>query len=166
MLPFTLVETQNPFAPPPELSAGRSQEVFESLHRGAYAALDYGTETRIYGALETTVDGELLESLYLQLRESLAEKEQGGAIGRVEEVAYLDGQPLAVAESGPVYPGYRYRGQWTVRGTVEHWGHIHERTNMFSAVFHVEPRDGQWKLTDMQIESQEPVSSKAGVRTF
>lgn len=165
MWPFARSEMTNRLATPPAIVAPRAAEIFQHLHGNAYRALDYGTEDRIYEVLETSVDGELLEQLYLQLRESLQIQEQGGAVARVRSVDYGDGDPVTAGEP-PAWPGFQYRGNWTVSGTVEHWGHIHERQNKFQAVFAVEPRQGHWKITNMQIEDQQSVATKTRLRKF
>ena len=131
----------------------------------AYRALDFGTESRIYEQLENSVDGDLLESLYLQLNESQKLKEQGGAVARVRDVSYGDQEKLSAGDAIE-QPGFRFRSEWTVSGTVEHWGHIHERQNQFCAVFSVEPKNGLWKITDMQVESQESQILKPRLRRF
>lgn len=167
--PFARIEAVNPLQPEPQIAAEDAGQVFQDLHSSAYRALDFGSEGRIYEALATAVDGVLLESLYLQLREGLQIREQGGAVARVRDVDYSPGSVLkaeADAVATLAAPGFRYRGQWTVSGTVEHWGHIHERQNQFSAVFSVEPREGFWKITDMQIEDQQSVASKTRLRKF
>ena len=161
--PFARIELPHPFAAPPELAD--TDQIFEQLHTGAYRALDFGTEDRIYEALNQSVDGPLLETLYLQLRESLQIREQGGAVARVRAVEYDDGQQAVLSESAE-WPSFRYRSRWTVSGTVEHWGHVHERRNQFAALFSVEPRDGQWKITGMQIEDQQSIATRTRLRKF
>ncbi|HIK94587.1 MAG TPA: hypothetical protein EYG03_21795 [Planctomycetes bacterium] len=161
--PFARIEVAHPFAPLPEVAD--TDRIFKQLHTGAYRALDFGTEDRIYEALNQSVDGPLLESLYLQLRESLQIREQGGAVARVRAVEYDDGQQAAVSPHAQ-WPGFRYRSRWTVSGTVEHWGHVHERQNQFATLFSVEPRDGQWKITEMQIEDQKSIATKTRLRKF
>ena len=79
-------QIEHPFKERPIVAEQEAREVFETLHKGAYRALDFGTEARIYEVLETAVDGDLLETIYLQLRESLAMLEQGGAVARVRAV--------------------------------------------------------------------------------
>jgi len=164
--PLAGTDVAHPLKPIPTIDADRSRLIAEQLHSGTYQALDFGSEQRIYDALEQFVDDELLESLYLQLREGLAIREQGGAVARVREVEYLDGQNMERDASGPEWPGYRFHSTWVVAGTVEHWGHIHERRNQFSAVLGVEPRDGTWKITSMQIDSQQSLSGTTSLRQF
>ncbi|MCA9050445.1 MAG: hypothetical protein KDA89_17030 [Planctomycetaceae bacterium] len=163
-LPAAQWQVPHPWKPLPEISD--ADGIFRKLHQGAYGALAFGTEEQIYDALETAVDGSLLESLYLQLHESLRIREQGGAVARVRSVDYNDGRVIS-RESTPIeWPGFRYRSTWTVAGTVEHWGHIHERQNRFTALFDVRPEKGAWKITSMQVEDQENVSSRTSLRKF
>lgn len=163
MWPFARTEIDSPFQSRTPMTATQATQVFERLHSGAYSALAFGSEQLIYDVLANSVDGELLETLYLQLRESLAIKEQGGAIARVQSVDYADGEVLQ-NDGAPEWPGFQFRSRWDVSGTVEHWGHIHERQNQFCAVFSVEPREGLWKITDMKIEEQQSTSSKPRLR--
>jgi hypothetical protein len=163
--PVTQVRIPHPLRSPPPVASAEATSVFQDLHRGTFRALDFGTENQIYRALEQSVDGPLLETLYLQLRESLQIKEQGGAVARVQSVEYADGETRPNASSVK-WPGFRYHSTWTVSGTVEHWGHIHERQNQFAATFTIEPRDGNWKITDMQIEESKNVGSRTRLRRF
>ncbi len=164
----TLVTVQNPLRPPEELSADEAGRVLQQLHDGMYLSLSFGSESRIYDALAAGIDGPLLEELYLQLLETLRVREQGGAVARVQEVR-LD-PPAVLARSpaatSPKWPGFQCAATWTVAGTVEHWGHIHERRNRFDAIFSVEPRDGHWKITAMEIQGQEQESARTTLRKF
>ncbi|MEQ9411746.1 MAG: hypothetical protein RIK87_28785 [Fuerstiella sp.] len=163
--PFARVDVPHPFKSAPDVTDAEASKVFRQLHAGAYRALDFGTEQRIYEVLEHSIDGDLLESVYLQLREGLEMREQGGAVARVRSVEYDEGQPAENSDDAEG-PGFRYRSRWTVSGTVEHWGHIHERQNQFCALFSIEPRDGLWKITRMQIEDQQNVATKTRLRKF
>ena len=82
-------------------------------------------------------------------------QEQGGAVARVRDVSIVSGEkgPLPADEDGQDHDerGFAYRCRWNVAGTVEHWGHIHERTNQYEAVFSVEPVDNAWKVTNIQL---------------
>ena len=50
-----------------------------------------------------------------------------------------DGNQLNVASS------------WIVAGSVGHWGHVHQRTNAYSANLEISEIDGVWKLTRLEI---------------
>ena len=163
-LPFVAVEIDHPWKSPPAVSPEGAAKIFAGLHSTTYSALERGSRDAIYEALETSIGDDLLETVYLQLRESLKVQEQGGAVARVRSVEHLDGERQDRPD--PPWPGFAYRSCWKVSGTVEHWGHIHERQNQFTAVFDVEPRDGFWKITSMQIEEQESLASNTRLRSF
>ncbi len=42
-------------------------------------------------------------------------------------------------------------GRRHTAAAVGHWGHIHERRNAYQADLTIEPVDGAWKLTDVEI---------------
>ncbi len=162
----TSIVVDHPWKKPLELSQDQAKDVFSELHSGIYRSLDFGTEERIYDVLATTVDGDLLEDLYLQLRQSLELKEQGGAVARIRSIAYENGDSISRDKSTLPWPSFQYRSTWTVAGTVEHWGHVHERQNQFEALFTIEPRDGDWKITRMDMEGQVQKSSRTTLRKF
>lgn len=164
--PFVGIQIDHPFRPVPQLTPDRAQQIAEHLHSGTYQALDFGSERRIYESLDRFVDGELLETLYLQLRDGLQVREQGGAVARVESVEHLDGELVESGGIPPEWPGFRFRSTWVVAGTVEHWGHVHERRNQFSAMLRVEPQEGTWKITQMDIDSQESLPGSTRLRQF
>ncbi|MBL8818148.1 MAG: hypothetical protein JNL58_19125 [Planctomyces sp.] len=165
-IPFARWTIPHPWKSPPEIAENSARDIFEELHNGTYRALDFGTDERIYDVLENTVDGPLLETLFLQLREGLAMRDQGGAVARVRTIEHLATEPIPRGTGVIDWPGFRIRSEWTVAGTVEHWGHVHERRNQFAALFSVEPRNGKWKITSMEIEDQKQLSAKTSLRKF
>ncbi len=158
-------DVPNPFAEPPQIAENEASEIFEQLHRNMFRAFDYHNESQIYDALAHSVEGDLLRKLYLQINDSLRVAEQGGAISHVEEVRILDGQRV---NEEPVnadgHLAFQYRSQWELRGTVEHWGHIHERKNRYDASFQVELVGDDWKITDMQVNDFSHGAVKTRVR--
>ena len=165
---YQVWELENPFAARPKVSPEQASQVFTQLHKNIFRAFDYRNEEEIYNALAQSVDGELLRDLYLKIIESLKVKEQGGAVSNIREVKIVAGSALAPDQDSGLSgrPSFGFRSQWDLVGTVEHWGHIHERTNQYDARFQVELIDDQWKITAMQVldESQGPV--KTSLRKF
>jgi hypothetical protein len=49
------------------------------------------------------------------------------------------------------------RARWTALGTVGHWGHVHTRKNQYHADITIEPVDGLWKITDIEVLEEERV---------
>ncbi|MEM8883572.1 MAG: hypothetical protein AAGD14_05870 [Planctomycetota bacterium] len=115
--------------------------VVEGLLRNVYRAFDMHGEEPVYDALARSLEGPDLRQAYLQLRRSLELRNQGGARVKVHEVALLEADPADCA--------------WEVTGTVGHWGHLHQRTNRYRAVLRLEPVNGQWKITALEVRDEE-----------
>ena len=143
-----------------QLDTSQQIAIFERLHRNLYRAFRYQQEEPLYDALAISVDGPLLRDLYLQIRRSLVMREQGGAVSRIQEVGLHDLRPIAAPVTRT--PSFRVLCLWDVRGTVEHWGHIHARTNEYEARFTVSVRDGAWKITGIELvrESQTNIETR------
>jgi hypothetical protein len=156
----------NPGAPPlPAVTAISTGEksraaVAESLLRNVYRAFDYHSESDIYDALARSVHGDLLADLYLKIKQGLIMQEQGGAVARVQEVKVVQTEPAADKSKN----GFAERVTWQVEGTVEHWGHIHTRVNEYCADLEIEPADGAWKITGMNVSRQSQVKSAVSLR--
>ncbi|MEM1069506.1 MAG: hypothetical protein AAGI63_11465 [Planctomycetota bacterium] len=170
--PFLRWDVANPFERSPAVSETESDSVFASLHQNLYQAFDYRNEEEIYDALAKSIDGELLEEVYLQIRRGLEMQEQGGAVSKIRDVEILAGmqqsrnsntQERLNSEDGRQF---RYTSRWNVAGTVEHWGHIHARTNQYEAAFDVEVRDGLWKITGMELLAEKRLSFETSLRSL
>ncbi len=129
------------------VSDDEAKEVLGTLLRNVYLAFDYRDEERIYDTLEKSVAGELLTDVFLETRRSLELENQGGARAKVKEVTILDGR-YSPTDGGA---GFVSILRWTVRGSVGHWGHIHQRTNQYQARIVVRADDGQWKIVDLEV---------------
>lgn len=140
-----------------------ADRVFDQLHTNLFRAFDYSQDQDVYDALAVSVDGPLLRKLFLQINNSLRIQQQGGAVANIEQVQRLSGQ---FQQSDFVENGFRYRSQWNIVGTIEHWGHIHERTNQYDAQFDVQIVNGDWKLTSMEILDQPQGVVKTRLRRF
>ncbi len=152
------------FAP---LPAETADSVFRRLHENLFRAFDYYHEPDVYDALAQSVDGPLLRELYLQIRDSLRVREQGGAVARIDDVAIESGGPESPGPEAGDTPGFRYRCTWNLLGTIEHWGHLHQRSNQYDARFEVALRDGQWKIVALEM-LDEPIQGvvKTSLRKF
>jgi hypothetical protein len=166
--PFFQTSVPSPIAEIPvfEIEDENASQVFAQLHKNMFRAFDYRNESDVYDALAKSVDGELLRRLYLQINESLRVKEQGGAIARVDEVNLLSGDAESVAGLPPNEPAFGYRAKWNLIGTIEHWGHIHQRENQYDAQFVVQLKDDAWKITQMQVVDEAQGQVKTSLRKF
>jgi len=127
------------------IDADRASEIVSALLHNIYRAFDYRDEEMIYDTLEHSVTGDLLTETYLETRRGLELASQGGARAKVQEIE-LTG--LAILDSDD---GLSVRCQWNVAAAVGHWGHIHQRVNRYVADLHLEPVDGVWKITEMEL---------------
>ena len=155
---------QKPFAKAVEVEEEKAADIFEQLHKNMFRAFDYHSESEIYDALARSVDGDLLQELYLKIIDSLKVSEQGGAVSKVEKVSLINGEKLNPTDRPVNTPSFAYRSQWELLGTVEHWGHIHERNNKYVAEFQIELVGDDWKITDMQVKDFKHDAVKTSVR--
>jgi hypothetical protein len=163
--PWGRWEVPSPLASPSRVSENRAGRIVTSLQRNIYRAFESPDEAEVYDALALSVDGPLLRDLYLRVRRSLEMQEQGGAVSRVRDVELLEGRiESPVRSESTDERTFAYRCRWTVAGTVEHWGHVHERTNEYAARFCLEPRQGTWKITQLEVLDEKRLDFKTKLR--
>ena len=128
------------------ISPDRAREIVSGLLHNVYRAFDFRDEERIFDALDRSAEGALLEQLFLETRRGLELASQGGARAKVKQIELLalEAQP---GDGG----GFVARATWNVAGSVGHWGHVHQRRNQYRAELSVAPREGAWKLVDVEI---------------
>ena len=119
-----------------------------SLLKNVYRSFDFRDESDVYDKLALSVQGDLLEEIYLQNRKSFAVKKAGGAQARVKEIEILDAGAEPLSSDGK---GFGVKAKWTAQGSVGHWGHVHTRKNYYDAMVNVEVIDGYWKITDLEL---------------
>jgi hypothetical protein len=129
----------------PALAQEQAGAVLSGLLHNTYRAFDRREEGVVYDRLARSIAGDLLSKVYLQTRRSMEVENQGGARVKVKQVELVE-FTTATAERG-----FASECTWNVSGSVGHWGHIHQRTNQFRAALRVEPRDGTWKITELEL---------------
>lgn len=149
--------------PKENIPAVTAADIFRQLHKNIFRAFDYHEDEDVLDALAASIDGPLLRDLYLNVKERLIMQDQGGSRSRIDDVILLGGQ-VDEAASQSLSRGFVYQCQWNLVGSVEHWGHIHQRSIVYAGTFQVEPRDKSWKITDMDITHEEPPKIKISVR--
>lgn len=155
----TAVTAWQSFEPEPtndESFTGSQQQIRQSLLLNLYAAFEYRDEQQIYDALSVSCDASLTQRIYLQLAESLRHADQGNAIAAIRSVTFPEITTDAMNLDSEC--------SWVVSGTVEHWGHVHERSNRFRARLDVDWIGNSWKLTNLQITDQQQVSASSFAR--
>jgi hypothetical protein len=156
LYPFFKVAVAKPAALAQQMTEKDAVAVLNSLLKNIYRSFDFREEEDVYDRLATSVSGDLLSEIYLQNRKSLVVTQAGGARARVKaveimevDVNQLDNHPL----------GRLFHTRWTATGTVGHWGHIHTRKNQYEANISVEPVDGAWKITDLELLEEKRIDS-------
>lgn len=132
------------------VSDERGQEIVGGLLHNVYRAFDFRDEGRIYDVLQQSVEGDLLTQIYLETRRGLELASQGGARAKVKAIELTE----LTTRSGDD-AGFVANATWTVGGAVGHWGHVHQRVNRYKADMRVQPVQGNWKLTGLEILEEE-----------
>jgi len=123
--------------------------MISQLLKNTYRAFDFREESDIYDKLAVSNDGDLLTQIYIQTKKGMVLENQGGLQVKVKDVELLE-----VDEISTENEGLSYNVKWIVRGDVGHWGHIHRRTNQYSAILNIKAVDGVWKLSGIEITEE------------
>ena len=158
LYPFLKVAVAKPAVLAPKMNDDKAVTVLNSLLKNIYRSFDFREEEDVYDRLATSVQGNLLSEIYLQNRKSMVVTQAGGARARVKEVEILDVNVNNMDDS-PL--GRLFHAKWTAMGTVGHWGHIHMRKNQYEANISVEPVDGAWKITDLELLEEKRIDPYA-----
>lgn len=149
---------------PPEIPSDEARRVVTQLLSNAYEAFRFRSENEVYDALSVSTSGEVLQVLYLEIQQSLRMAEQGGAVARVKQIDVIEAErqtPRLAVNAKHSDFAFSCLCRWNISGTVEHWGHIHQRTSQFQASLLVEPvpvnpgdvtsTENTWKLTRIDV---------------
>ncbi|MEM7384293.1 MAG: hypothetical protein AAF514_05050 [Verrucomicrobiota bacterium] len=138
--------------------------ITESLVRRIYESFEQPTEESIYDALSQNVGGNLLEPLYLEFRQGLEIKEQGGAMARIRSLQFEKRKAHGSSFDKEGFPVLTTTCQWTAEGTIDHWGHRHRRINRYKADFTIAGTDGGWRVIGNEIRLAERSDVETSVR--
>lgn len=158
LFPYARVSVARPALLPPALDEARAQAILQSVLRNVYRSFDFRKESDVYDKLATSVAGDLLADVYLQSRRSLVIEQAGGAQARVKDVEILEARPAGPLDGSLAYDVH---ARWTASGTVGHWGHIHNRKNLYEANLRLDGKDGVWKLTGVQLLDERRIDPQA-----
>jgi hypothetical protein len=158
LYPFLKVSVAKPAILAPKISDDQAVAVLNSLLKNIYRSFDFREEEDVYDRLATSVSGNLLSEIYLQNRKSMVVTQAGGARARVKEIEILDVN-VNNLDNNPLRR--LFHTKWTAMGSVGHWGHIHIRKNQYEAKITVEPVDGAWKITNLELLEEKRIDSYA-----
>jgi hypothetical protein len=138
-----------PFLQRISFSKPEAKGMISQLLKNTYRAFDFREESDIYDKLAVSNDGELLTKIYIQTKKGMVLENQGGLQVKVKDVELLEVDEISTEKDG-----LTYNVKWIVKGDVGHWGHIHRRTNQYSAILNIKAVDGVWKLSGIEITEE------------
>ena len=144
--PFGELEVPVPASVRPP-TGDEAAPTIHALLYNVYRALDFRQEEVVFDRLAQSLSGDVLERVYLEMRQGLRLENQGGARVRVREVELFEVTAEEPAEAGAL----RYRARWNATGSVGHWGHTHMRTNAYEALVTLRRIDNHWKIGGIDI---------------
>lgn len=131
-------------------SARSVQAALPALLHNVYRAFQIPEEEAAYDRLAMSLEGDILDEVYLRQRRALLRRDRGlGGEGRVERIETLESRVDAVdPDSGTCIVTAR----WMAHGTISHWGHSHPRSNVYAARLILRPAEaGHWKITGLEF---------------
>jgi len=132
------------------LDEAQAKDLLTALLHNAYRAFQLRDEVKTYDRLAKSLGGDLLDDIYLQQRRAVLRQAEGlGGEGKVDRIEVLESRvrPLAAAPWA-----WQVDARWVAHGTVSHWGHAHERHNLYQARLTLRPADGgQWKIVGLEF---------------
>lgn len=146
--PYFKMSVNRPVMIAGELSPEQATVLLQVLLKNVYRAFDFREEDDVYDKLALSVDGGLLEDIYLQNRKSFSVAKAGGAQAKIKRIDVIEASASRL-QSGSL--GYAIKARWTALGTVGHWGHLHQRMNQYDAIINVEESNGIWKITGLEL---------------
>jgi len=145
--PVVRVKTTIPLMPEWKPSEERTSIIFNDLLSNIYRAFDRRNESDVYDRLEQSVTNDQLTDIYMQNRQSMALENRGGARAKVDDVNIKEVYDIKRDKNG----GYVADARWTVRGSVNHFGHTHYRQNQYRALVSFGVYDESWKISNIEI---------------
>lgn len=130
--------------------APQADALLQALLHNAYRAFQLRDEEKAYDRLAKSLDGELLDDIYLQQRRALLRQAEGlGGEGRVDRIEVLDSH----IQPGRSAHAMQLAARWMAHGTVSHWGHSHERHNLYQAKLSLRADGGgRWKIVGLEFQ--------------
>jgi len=145
--PFVRFQVNIPFLPHGKPSSERASVILNDVLTNVYRAFDRRNENDVYDRLAISVSGDQLTEIYLQNRQSMELENRGGARANVDDVKIQELSNIKRHKDR----GYVADTRWTVRGSVNHFGHTHYRQNQYRALVSFGIDDENWKINNIEI---------------
>lgn len=154
---------------PGQLGSADADRILGGLLSRAYRASEGRRAESAYDALALVAERHLLEKLYLSLASGWTlEEEEGGPVARVGKVDLLGtGIPRTLDRPRFRRGAFRVPCRWAVEGTVEHWGHLHDRRREYVAELAVTVDEERiWRLEAIDILDEQRSDVRTRLRSL
>ena len=121
--------------------------ILEGLLVNVYRSFDLRDEETVYDRLALTISGDQLTDIYLESRKALEMEYRGGARGKADDVSVEDVRGVTKQADGT----FSVDADWTVSGSVTHFGHTHYRQNRYHAIVSIFPDGETWKISEFSL---------------
>ena len=135
----------------PRISDAEASQILDPLLRGVYHSFNYQDRDQQYEELDKVAGGEALTPIFLEVQRTLQSRERDGSRVRVNDLRVESSKSSPLPER----PGFEALCEWEVSGRVGHWGHFHDRINLYRATFLVEPVEQKWKITLLTLHNRQ-----------
>jgi hypothetical protein len=148
VVPYGTLALGSEAAAAADMSDEEAKQLIAGLLANTYRAVNLKGEEEIYDRLSLSVDGELIEKLYLESRKRSVIPSQADT-----EAKLIDVEVKEILERSPAGDGvgYSFTTRWQVAGTIRHWAHKHNRLNRYSGVLTIRAVDDVWKLYELEL---------------
>lgn len=145
--PFFRIKADLPFISQGKPSPEKTAVIMNDLLSNVYRAFDRRDESDVYDRLSISVSGDQLTDIFMQNRQSMALENRGGARASVDEVRIQELKDIERQKDQTYIADTR----WTVRGSVNHFGHTHYRQNQYRALVSFGIEGDTWKINNIEI---------------
>lgn len=142
----------NPWFNATNMDQQQIQVVMQQVLSNTYTAFNIEDEEKLFEALSSNVDEQLLDNIYLDSRRRLTMGLREGSEVTVEEVRV---NLLGHAETPSGESGLSYPASWTVTARVKHLKHIHYRRNRYTGTIEMKTDNDTWKISKIILDSED-----------
>jgi hypothetical protein len=128
-----------------------AEVITDRILEGVYHAFNFRDEDTQYDVLAQVLAEPALTETFLETNRTVKSRQREGSQVKVQSVVVTAAQPAPLPDKA----GFAAKCEWRTRGQIGHWGHFHDRSNLFTADLKIEIQDGHWKATAFQLRNRE-----------
>jgi hypothetical protein len=137
-----------------DLTDDQARNLIAGLLENTYRAVNLKGEDEVYDRLSMSVEGDLVERLYLESRKRAVTPGQADAEAKLIGVNVVD---ITGGSPTPDGSGYSFTCRWLVTGTIRHWAHKHNRLNRYAGILMIRAVGDVWKISGFELLDEERI---------